>query len=79
MNGNSDEEGHDDEADLYRQTMECHGDSWSTIRAAAQSFNGYVTMPRIRRKQRLHAQRAVGERVQAGDAASEPRAAREGR
>ena len=25
VNVNSDEEGHDDEAELYRQTMECHG------------------------------------------------------
>ena len=25
VNVNSDEVGHDDEAELYRQTMECHG------------------------------------------------------
>ena len=25
VNVNSDEEGHDDEAELYRQTMQCHG------------------------------------------------------
>ena len=37
------------------------GDSWSTMRTAAQSFNDYVTKPQLRRKQRLQAQRAVGE------------------
>ena len=45
---------------------------------AARSFKGYVTKPQLRRKQRLHAQRAVGERAQAGDAASGPGEAREG-
>ena len=48
------------------------------MRTAAQSFNGYVTKPHLRRKQRLHAQRSVEERVQAGDAASGPREEREG-
>ena len=37
------------------------------MRTAARSSKGYVTKPQLRRKQRLHAQRAVGERVQADD------------
>ena len=49
------------------------------MRTAARSFKGYVTKPQLRRKQRLHAQREVEERVQAGDAASGPREEREKR